>query len=248
MKNILKLRNTSAVFLRVSVILIIIIGLDISKADGQVFEVKKWTGTYPDMNGTYPMAFIAFKGGIIGVPYLFIRSWPTHYYWNALSVPVIDATEISGKTKTGLAKIIMRLIEQSLMNGRYIEKGLIKINTKQQQKVVQKIFEARFDQLGDIWELTGLFLQVYEKIDQISGSGVNAKIKSLLKEEANELFSQFLLVNLLESNHGHKIDSFGNLKTEITHLLGEVDYTFKKLQYFESFGQSSQINYSFLTQ
>ena len=247
MKTILKLRNTNAVLLKVSIILIIIIGLNISKTSGQKFEVKKWTGTYPDMNGSYPMAFIAFKGGIIGIPYYFIRSWPTHYYWNVLSVPVIDATEISGKTKTGLAKIIMRLIEQSLMNGRYIEKGLIKINTKQQQKIVQTIFDARFDQLGDLWELTGMFLQVYQKIDQINGNGVNVKIKKLLKDEANELFSQFLLVNLLESNHGHKIDSFGNLKTEITRLLGEVDYTFKKLQYFESFGQSSQASYSFLT-
>jgi hypothetical protein len=248
MKNILKLRNTSAVLLRAIIILLLIASLDISKASGQVFEVKKWTGTYPDMNGTYPMAFIAFKGGIIGVPYLFIRSWPTHYYWNALSVPVIDATEVSGKTKTGLAKIIMKLIEQSLMNGRYIEKGLIKINTKQQQEIVQKIFDTRFDQLDDLRELTEMFLKVYHKIDRISGTGVNVKIKSLLKEEANELFSRFLLVNLLESNHGDKIDSFGNLKTEITNLLGEVDYTFKKLQYFESFGMSAQVSYSFLTQ
>jgi hypothetical protein len=161
---------------------------------------------------------------------------------------VVDATEISGKTKTDLAKIIMKLIEQSLMKGRFIEKGLIKINTGQQQEIVQKIFEARFDQLGDIWELTELFLQVYHKIDRFSGTGANSAIKNLLKKEANELFMRFLLVNLLESEHGQKVESFGDLKVEITHLLGEVDYTFKKLQFFESFGESIQVSYSFLTQ
>lgn len=238
----------SSFILKTAIILFLIAVLKMDRANGQVFEVKKWTGTYPDMNGSYPMAFIAFEGGIIGVPYLFIRSWPTHYYWNVLSVPVIDGTEISGKTKTYLAKSLLKMIEQTLMKGRYIEKGLIKINTKQQKEIVQKIFEARFDQLGDIWKLTELFLQVYHKIDRFSGTGANATIKELLKKEANDLFTHFLLVNLLESNHGNKIDSFGNLKTEITQLLGEVDYTFKKLQFFESFGESSQVSYSFLIQ
>ena len=113
MKTILKLRNTGAVLLKVSIILIIIIGLNISKTNGQVFEVKKWTGTYPDMNGSYPMAFIAFKGGIIGIPYYFIRSWPTHYYWNVLSVPVIDATEISGRPKQAWLKLLCDLLSSN---------------------------------------------------------------------------------------------------------------------------------------
>jgi hypothetical protein len=239
---------TTSFLLKVFFILLLLTGLRMDKASGQLFEAKSWTGTYPDMNGSYPLVFIAYKGGVIGIPHIFIRYYPTHNYKDMVAKSVVDATEISGKTKTDLAKIIMKLIEQSLMKGRFIEKGLIKINTGQQQEIVQKIFEARFDQLGDIWELTELFLQVYHKIDRFSGTGANSAIKNLLKKEANELFMRFLLVNLLESEHGQKVESFGDLKVEITHLLGEVDYTFKKLQFFESFGESIQVSYSFLTQ
>jgi hypothetical protein len=235
-------------FLKTLTILFLVTGLQSDKAAGQVFEVKKWTGTYPDMNGSYPLTFIAFNGGIIGIPHVFVRYWPTHNYRDVLSVPVIDATEISGKTKTDLAKTILKLIEQSLMKGRYIEKGLIKINTKQQKEIVQKIFEARFDQLGDIWELTGIFLNIYQKIDHFSGTGAGPNIKDLFKKEADVLFTRFLLVNLLESGHGQKIGSFGELKKETAQLSGEVDYTFKKLQFFEVFSQSSPVGYSFLTQ
>jgi len=248
MKNILKLRIAGTFLLRGIIILVLITALEMSKTNGQVFEIKKWTGTYPDMNGSYPLTFIAFKGGIIGIPHVFIRYWPTHNYRDVLSVPVIDATEIAGKTKTDLAKIILKLIEQLLMKGRYIEKGLIKINTEQQKEIVQKIFEARFDQLGDIWEFTGMFLRVYQKIESFGGTGAGPNIKDLFKKEADALFIRFLLVNLLESGHGQKIGSFGDLKKETAQLSGEVDYTFKKFQFFEGFSQSSPVGYSFLTQ
>jgi len=214
----------------------------------ELFEKKSWTGTYPDMNGSYPLVFIAYEGGVIGIPHIFVRYYPTHNYKDMVAKSVVDATEIGEKTKTDLAKSLLKMIEQTLMKGRFIETGHIKINTKQQKEIVQKIFEARFDQLGDIWELTGLFLQIYDKIDKFSGPGTSAQIKELFKKEANKMFTRFLLVNLLESDHGQKIDSFGTLKTEITHLLGEVDYTLKKLHFFESFGQSAQVSYSFLTQ
>ena len=27
----------------------------------QVFDIKPWNGTYPEMEGTYPLSFMAFK-------------------------------------------------------------------------------------------------------------------------------------------------------------------------------------------
>lgn len=243
-----KRKNTASFWIKIFLAVFLSVTLTADKSSAQVFEIKSWTGSYPDMNNSYPLVFIAYKGGIIGIPHVFVRYWPTHNYKDLIAKSVVDPTEASSRLKNDLAKSLLKMIEQKLMEGRFIETGLIKVNTRQQKEIVQKIFEARFDQLGDIWELTELFLHVYHKIDRFSGTSANSAIKNLLKKEANELFMRFLLVNLLESEHGQKVESFGDLKVEITHLLGEVDYTFKKLQFFESFGESIQVSYSFLTQ
>jgi len=214
-------------------------------SSAQLFGIKKWTGTYPDMNKSYPVVFIAFKGMI---PHVFIRYYPTHNYKDLIAKSVVDGTEIAGKTKTDLLKSVLKIFERSLMKGRLFETGEIKLNTKKQNEIAKKIFEARFEQLGDLWELAQKFVLVYQKVDRFQGNKTHNAIKNTFEKEAGELFMRFLFVNLLESDHGQKIDAFSTLKTEITHLLGELDYTFKKLQYFESFGQSSQISYSFLIQ
>ncbi|WP_372932973.1 hypothetical protein [Mariniphaga sediminis] len=233
--------------LKMGIILFLLAVLQTDRVTGQVFEVKKWTGTYPDMEGSYPLTFIAFKGSIIGIPHVFIRYWPTHNYKDMIAKSTVDATEISGKIRTDLAKNLMRLTEQTWIKGRFTETSQIKINTKHQNEIVQKIFKARSDQLGDIWELTKMFLRVYHQIDRFHGTGVHSQVKGLLKEDADKLFTRFLLINLLKSGHGQKMDSLGDLEKEVTRLLGQVDYTFKKLQYFDMSGKLSPISYSVLT-
>ena len=76
----------------------------------QVFDIKSWNGTYPEMEGTYPLSFIAFKGWLIQVPHVFIRTWPTHYYIEVDAALVYDTEEYAGMLKTNLLKIIERLI------------------------------------------------------------------------------------------------------------------------------------------
>ena len=65
----------------------------------QVFDIKPWSGTYPDMQGTYPLSFIAFKGWLIPVPHVFIRTWPTHYYVEVVALPVYDTEGYAGLLK-----------------------------------------------------------------------------------------------------------------------------------------------------
>lgn len=218
------------------------------QSSGQIFEIKKWKGTYPDMNGSYPLTFIAFKGNLIPIPYVFVRTWPTHYYVNVESLLVTDATEITGEIKTGLLRIAAKLLERSRIKGRFEKTTGIKNNTELQNEIEQKMFSAKLDELEDIYELAQKFLEAYQKTNRFDELNNGIEIKRLLEKETDELFMRFLLVNLLESDHGQKVDSFGELHLELSRLHGELDYTFKKLQFFESLRTTASVSYSILTQ
>ena len=199
------------------------------------------------MNGSYPLTFIAFKGFIFPTPYVFVRIWPSHYYVTE-ALPVTDESEISGELKTGLLRIAAKLLERSRIKGRFEKTTGINNNTQLQNDIEQKVFSARFDQLEDIYKLTQKFVEAYQKTDRFDDLSNGFEVKKLLEKETDDLFMRFLLVNLLESDHGQKVDSFGELQTELDHLHGALDYTFKKLQFFENFGETASARYSILTQ
>jgi hypothetical protein len=239
--------KTISFWLRIFLLTLTIVLLQTDQSQGQVFEIKKWTGTYPDMNGSYPLTFIAFKGFIFPTPYVFVRIWPSHYYVTE-ALPVTDESEISGELKTGLLRIAAKLLERSRMKGRFEKTTGIKNNTELQNEIEQKLFSARFNELEDIYELAQKFVEAYQKTDRFDELNNGFEVKRLLEKDTDELFMRFLLVNLLESDHGQKVDSFGELQTELNHLHGELDYTFKKLQFFENFGETTSVSYSILTQ
>jgi hypothetical protein len=218
------------------------------KANGQLIEVKSWTGTYPDMNGSYPLTFIAFKGEVIPIPHFFVRYYPTHNYKDQMAMDAVDATEIAGKLRTDILKSIFKIMENSLMEGRFLETTGIKTNTTEQKAIAEKIFNARFDQLEDIWQITEGFIRLYQKIARFEGEDALKEIKRVFRKETDELFIRFLLVNLLESEHAQKLDSFSEISRELTRLLGETDYTFKKVLFFEYAQEESPFaGYTFLT-
>ena len=127
----MKKNKTTAIKMQIFAIAMILIFMLASQpAKSQLIDVKPWTGTYPDMEGTYPLTFISFTGWLIPVPHVFVQAWPTHYYVEAVSMPVTDATEIAEETKTGLLRIVEKMVERSQMKGRYQETGEIKINTE----------------------------------------------------------------------------------------------------------------------
>ena len=113
----------------------------------QVFDIKSWNGTYPEMNGSYPLSFMAFSGWLIPVPHVFIQTWPTHYYIEVGAMPVSDGTTYSDLLRINLMKIIERLIEKSQMEKRKEETEQIKSNTLSQRDIEKKIFDAESDQL-----------------------------------------------------------------------------------------------------
>lgn len=234
--------------------LILLIGLTVfalalfpGQVKSQIIDIKKWTGTYPEMNESYPLTFIAFKGTIIPVPHVFVRTWPTHYYIEVISLPVTDATEIAGETKTGLLRIAAKMLERYQMKGRHDETVLIKDNTDFQKQIEERIFNSKADQLEDVYLLAQGFIKLYNKVDRIGQLQNSAQVKNILEKEADQLLLSFLMVNLLQTDHGEKLDAFSHINAELNKLLGEVDYTYTKIHFFSNYNQEL-VSYSFLTQ
>ncbi len=215
-------------------------------AKSQIIDIKKWTGTYPDMEESYPLTFIAFKGWLIPVPHVFVRTWPTHYYIEADAMPVTDATEIAGSTVTGLLRIAAKMLERHQMEGRHDETVQIKSNTDFQKQIEEKIFNSRADQLGDLYSLAQHFIELYSKVDRIGQLPNCTEVKQIFEEEADRLLMRFLMVNLLQTDHGEKLNAFSEINTTLNKLSGEVDYTWSKIRFFSSYKEEIP-SYSFLT-
>lgn len=215
---------------------------------GQVVATKKWKGRYPKMNNDYPDAFIAFKGWLPPVPHMFIKAPFTHYYLKVNSTLSIDSGEIVGKLKTGLMRLIAKLLERSQFKGRYQETGWIKMMTDLQKQIDQKLFDSRFDHLEDLYGLTETFIALYENLDRLDHLENGGEVKKVLKQEANEMLEQFLMVNFMESEQGEKLQAFTDLKISIHKFNGELDYTYNKLKFFNLFTTQHTGSYAFLTQ
>ncbi len=217
-------------------------------ANAQAVPIKKWRGRYPRMKNSYPQAFISFKGWLPPVPHLFVKTPFTHYYLKVKSVPSTDSGEITGKTKTGLLRIFSRLMERYQFKGRYQETGKIKLISEFQKQIDQKLFESRKDQLEDIYGLTATFLDLYKNMDNLDHIEHGRRVKKLLKKETNEILQQFLMINLLETDHGEKFKAFTDIRMALIQLSGEVDYTLNKMRFFNSYGKYYSNHYAFLTQ
>lgn len=212
----------------------------------QLIEVKPWHGYYPEMEGTYPLTFIAFTGWLFPVPHVFVRTWPTHYYVEVGALPVTDAGEIAGDLATGLMRILQKAIERGQMEGRAEETEQIKINTDFTHQISDKLFSTRSDELTDIYNLAAGFIKLYQKVDRLGTLDNAEKILSIYEKEADRLLMQFLMGNLLQTDHGRKLEVFTRISDELWKLLGELDYTHGKLNYFNSYTTQSS-SYSFLT-
>lgn len=217
-------------------------------SNAQAVAVKKWSGRYPRMNNSYPQAFISLKGWLPPVPHLFVRVSPSHYYWKVKSMPSTDSGEIAGKTKTGLLRIFSRLMEQSQFKGRHKETGMIKLMSEFQKQIDQKLFDSRKDQLDDLYGLTVTFLDLYKSMDNLDHIEYGRQVKKLFKRETNELLQQFLMINLLETDHGEKFKAFTEIQRALIQLSGEVEYTLNKMSFFNAYGKYQSNHYAFLSQ
>jgi hypothetical protein len=245
MKNLKNTQRNTGMFLAVLFLLIYLP----DRANSQLIDVKPWSGTYPEMNGSYPLTFISFSGQIIPIPHVFVRVWPTHYYVDAVSVPVTDATEIAGGIKTGFLRLAEKLIERELMKGRQEKTGGIKLNTNLQKEITQTLFDARSDQLEDNCRLADGFIKLYDRIGMFREESDVSGVADLYEKEADALTMRFLLINLLKTDHGEKLKAFSEIQKEQNRLTGEADYTLHKIRFYSLLNaMGANSSYTFLTQ
>ena len=58
-----KIKTTTMKMRIIAIAIGLIFILASQPAKSQLIDVKPWTGTYPDMEGSYPLTFISFKAG-----------------------------------------------------------------------------------------------------------------------------------------------------------------------------------------
>ena len=216
------------------------------KLEAQIIAIKSWDGTYPEMNGKYPLTFIAFKGNIIPIPHEFIRLWPTHYYYEVVSMPTYDLKDYASELKVSFLRIAAKLLEKSQMKKRQEETQQIKNNTEIQRDVEKKIFDSNSDQLPDVYSIASGFIRLYTSIDNMDKLDNCKWLRQTFQKEADELLTRFIAVNLFLTDHGKKLEAFEEIKQELNKQIGEADYTYRKVRYYQAFNANVPQSYAFL--
>tara|TARA_R110002050_G_scaffold84104_3_gene179675 strand:- start:293 stop:1006 length:714 start_codon:yes stop_codon:yes gene_type:complete len=224
------------------------VSLCCQQAEAQLLNVKPWHGYYPEMNGSYPLSFVAFQGWLFPVPHVFVRTWPTHYYVEVGALPVSDAEGYADLLRINLMKIVSRLIEKSQMKIRHDETAQIKVYTEEQKEIEKLLFDSRLDELPDVYDIAGGFIRLYESINRLDKLENCQRVKQILEKEADGLLSRFISVNLLQTDHGQKLEAFSEIRSQLSRQTGDADYTYRKLHHYQFHTNNVSQSYSFLTQ
>jgi hypothetical protein len=215
----------------------------------QAFEIKTWKSTYPEMKGSYPLTFIAFKGTLVPMPYVFVKLWPTHYYLLTDTRQVFDGSQYSTEMSIGLGKITEKFYEKAQMIKRHEETVQIKNNTKRRRDIAKTIFDAEFDQLPDVYRIAAGFVRLYESINKLKKlNSVDdcSWLVTTYRKQADDLLLRFVSVNLFQADHGEKIEAFAGIRKELDSLMGETDYTYRKVHHYQVFAHDPCQSYNFL--
>jgi len=245
-KTIIAMKMTYWLGMMITLILIIAV-LSVNQLHAQAFAIKRWRGTYPQMNGSYPLTFISFKGFLNPIPHVFIRTWPTHYYFQVGAVPVTDAPNLTGSIKSGFLRIVEKILERSQMQKRSEETTQIKENNLQQRDIELKLFNSRSDYLPDVYGIADQFIRLYQSINSLGKQANAGAIAQISRREADELVVRFIMFNLLQTDHGKKLEAFSEIRSELNRQIGETDYVNRKVYHFNFFSQDAGNTYAFLT-
>ena len=217
----------------------------------QVIDIKPWNGTYPDMEKTYPLTFIAFKGSLIPIPYVFVRLWPAHYYLETDAKPVYDTETYTNLLEINFLKIVEKLIQKQEMKRRQEETQQIKDNTQMERDMEKKIFDANSDQLPDVYNIASGFIRLYasiDRLDKLNKLNDCSWLKPIYQKQADELLTRFITINLFQADHGKKLEAFAEIQKELNQQLGETDYTYRKVHHYQFYTNDVSQSYSFLAQ
>jgi hypothetical protein len=240
----MKMLNQLKMILTMMVIIVIIFS---GKTNAQAFAIKGWSGTYPQMNENYPLTFMAFKGFLIPIPHFFIRTWPTHYYLEVGAMPVTDAPNLTGEIKTGFFRIVEKILERSQLQQRSDETAQIKGNEFGQKNIELKLFNSRSEYLSDIYGISSLFIRLDQSISNLGKQANASAIVNICRRDADQLMVRFLMINLLQTDHGKKLEAFAQIRDELSAQIGETDYTNQKVCHYNFYSEPGDNSYTFLS-
>lgn len=217
-------------------------------ANAQLIDIKPWHGYYPEMGGDYPLSFVSFKGWLFPRPHFFVRYWPTHYYMEVGALPVSDSEGYADVTRINLMKLIEKLFEKIQMKQRQEATEGTRDNTQGQKEIEQELFDSRSDELPDIYKLAAAFIRLYQSLNRLDKLDNCSWLKNMLEKDADGLLVRFISVNLLQTDHGQKLEAFAEIYRELNRQIGDADYTYRKVHYFQYYAQEAGRSYTFLTE
>lgn len=217
-------------------------------ARAQLIDIKPWHGYYPEMKGSYPLSFVSFKGWLFPRPHFFIRTWPTHYYVEVGALPVSDAQGYADLTRINFLKILSRLIEKGQMKDRQQATTGIRDNTLGQKEIEEQLFNSRADELPDIYGIAAGFVRLYQSLNRLDKLEDCPWLKKSLEKDADDLLRRFISVNLLQTDHGQKLEAFSEIFRELGRQTGCVDYTYRKVNYYQFSNKNLSQSFSFLAE
>ena len=235
---------------KVSYLIGLIIALSLSSisANAQLIDIKPWHGYYPEMDGDYPLSFVSFKGWLFPRPHFFVRYWPSHYYMEVGALPVSDSEGYADVTRINLMKLIEKLFEKIQMKQRQEATEGTRDNTQGQKEIEQELFDSRSDELPDIYKLAATFIKLYQSLNRLDKLDNCSWLKNMLEKDADGLLVRFISVNLLQTDHGQKLEAFAEIYRELNRQIGDADYTYRKVHYFQYYAQEAGRSYTFLTE
>jgi hypothetical protein len=125
----------------------------------------------------------------------------------------------------------------------------IKKNTERRRDISKTIFDAEFDQMPDVYLIAAGFVRLYEsisKLKKLNSVDDCSWLVSAYRKQADDLLLRFVSVNLFRADHGEKIETFAGIRKELDTLMGEADYTYRKVHHYQVFSHDPGQSYNFL--
>lgn len=217
-------------------------------ARAQLIDIKPWHGYYPEMEGSYPLSFVSFTGWLFPKPHFFVRTWPTHYYVETGAGLVYDTGTYANLLKINFLKIVFRLLEKAQMKDRQQASTGIRDNIQGQKEIEAQLFNSRADELPDIYGIAAGFVRLYQSLNRLDKLENCPWLKKNLEKEADDLLYRFISVNLLQTDHGQKLEAFSEIFRELGRQTGCVDYSYRKVNYYQFSNKNYGQSYSFLAE
>lgn len=210
------------------------------------FAIKKWKGRYPRMKNDYPFTFVCFKGWLPPIPHLFIRLYPSHYYYYIGALPVSDAIGYKDLMIKHTIRNVFKNIDKKALKKSMEQVGGIHFNQAGQESIEAFLRESRLVVLEDIYDVNQDFIRAREALDSIREFKEWGDVTSLFERELNQHMESFLMISLMDAKQGDKLSAMKEIKTALKELTGTIHYSAQKIGFYQTMQRRNISHLAFL--